>query len=335
MKVHSSDFRVVDLFAGCGGLSLGLLNAGFNVIAGFDHWEVAIETYRCNFNHQAFVLDLGSLEDNFEIFQELTPDIIVGGPPCQDFSSAGKRNENLGQGNLTISFAEIVAAIQPRFFMMENVDRFTKSTKYEEAKQIFKAADYGLSEKILDASLCGVPQKRKRFFWIGELNGDDKKIEPYLERGLSSQSMTVEQYFTKIEKPLDIEHYYRHPRSYKRRGVFSIDEPSPTVRGVNRPIPKTYKSHPGDSALISSNVRPLTTLERSQLQTFPDTFSFKGSKTDLEQMIGNAVPVKLAEYVGGCLARYIVDCTSRPFKAMNDQLVQITREFRQLSLLES
>ena len=84
---------------------------------------------------------------------------------------------------------------------------------------------------------------------------------------------------------------------FKRRAIFSIYEPSPTIRGVNRPIPKTYQKHPGDATDMTENVRPLTTIERSYLQTFPKGFQLQGTKSDLEQMIGNAVPVKLAEYV--------------------------------------
>ena len=105
---------------------------------------------------------------------------------------------------------------------------------------------------------------------------------------------------------LGIEHYYRHPRSYMRRGVFSIYEPSPTIRGVNRPIPKGYKKHEGDLADISK-IRPLTTKERSLIQTFPENFVFNGTKTNLEQIIGNAVPVKLAQFVANCINEYIVD----------------------------
>ena len=330
MKTKPSQFSVIDLFSGCGGLSLGLQNAGFEVSAGFDNWELVIDVYRCNFAHQAFVVDLSSFKNKLELFKEFKPDIIAGGPPCQDFSSAGKRDESLGRGDLTISFAEIVTAIKPQFFIMENVDRFVKSAKYQQAKAIFQAAKYGLSEKILDASFCGVPQSRKRLFWVGELNGEDKKLEAYLEANLSAQPMTIRQYFREIGAPLDIEHYYRHPRSYKRRGVFSIDEPSPTVRGVNRPIPKTYKSHPGDSAPISSAIRPLTTLERSYLQTFPENFIFSGSKTNIEQMIGNAVPVKLAEYVAHCIAQYIAD-RNQSFVHFNAQAAQGSKKFVQLS----
>lgn len=103
--------------------------------------------------------------------------------------------------------------------------------------------------------------------------------------------------FDYLGNELGIEFYYRHPWSYKRRAIFSIYEPSPTIRGVNRPIPKGYKKHAADAADITENVRALTTIERSYIQTFPKDFELKGTKTALEQMIGNAVPVKLAEYV--------------------------------------
>ncbi|NEO28648.1 MAG: DNA (cytosine-5-)-methyltransferase, partial [Kamptonema sp. SIO4C4] len=124
----------------------------------------------------------------------------------------------------------------------------------------------------------------------------------------SSQPMTV---FDYLGDSLGIEYFYRHPRSYQRRGIFSIYEPSPTVRGVNRPIPKTYKKHKGDACDPHDNVRPLTTVERSYIQTFPKTFHFQGNKSDLEQMIGNAVPVKLAEYVARGILDYIEDASSQ------------------------
>ena len=87
--------------------------------------------------------------------------------------------------------------------------------------------------------------------------------------------------------------------------MFSIDEPAPTMRGVNRPVPKGYPGHPNDACPISDNIRALTTLERSLIQTFPATFKWCGNKTEMEQMIGNAVPVKLAEYVASALQQYI------------------------------
>ena len=185
---------------------------------------------------------------------------------------------------------------------MENVDRAQKSNAYSFARDVFKSAGYGLTEIVLDASLCGVPQKRKRFFCIGILNGKDNALRSLIESRMSKHPTTLRDYYG---DSLDFEFYYRHPRNYSRRGIFSIDEPAPTMRGVNRPVPKGYPGHPNDACPLNDSVRALTTEERALVQTFPSTFSWVGSKTDVEQMIGNAVPVKLAEFVAKSLLAYI------------------------------
>jgi DNA (cytosine-5)-methyltransferase 1 len=290
----------IDLFAGCGGLSLGFQQSGFNIVAAFDNWKPAIDVYRENFNHPIFDVDLSNI-DNYQTFSQYRPEIIIGSPPCQDFSSAGKRDEGLGRADLTITFAEIVTKVNPRWFVMENVDRAEKSKVLEQAKHIFKKCGYGLTCKILNACYCGVPQSRKRLFVIGKLNEKDNFLEEDLEKNQLRKPMTILDY---MGSELDIEYYYRHPRSYRRRAIFSIYEPSPTIRGVNRPIPATYQIHPGDACLIDEKIRPLTTLERSYIQTFPKDFIFRGTKSNLEQMIGNAVPVTLAKYVGDTILKY-------------------------------
>lgn len=293
--------RAVDLFCGCGGLSLGFQKAGFEVIAGFDNWDQAIKVYQANFIHPIIKADLQLADKVAKEVTELNPDIIIGGPPCQDFSSAGKRDENNGRGDLTVAYANIVARVRPRWFVMENVARILKTQKLVEAREIFKKAGYGLTQQVLDASHCGVPQKRLRFFLIGRLDAPDDFLRDEITSHLSAKSMTVAEYFG---ERLDIKYYYRHPRSYARRGVFSIDEPSPTIRGVNRPMPKGYELKPNDPVQSLEGIRPLTTQERSEIQTFPNDFVFIGAKTDVEQMIGNAVPVNLARYVGAAIRRY-------------------------------
>lgn len=308
--------RTVDLFCGCGGLSLGFQNAGFDIVGAFDCWLPAIEVYKKNFQHPIFNVDL--LQNTArETIAKLNPEMIIGGPPCQDFSSAGKRDESLGRADLTLSFARIIADIKPQWFVMENVERICKSQVLQSALKIFKNSEYGLTSATLDASLCGVPQLRKRYFLIGQLHGVDNILSYYLSKNQSKKPMTI---FDYLGHSLGIEYFYRHPRSYKRRAVFSIYEPSPTVRGVNRPIPKTYQKHKGDLCDITENLRPLTTLERSYLQTFPTTFKFAGSKTDLEQMIGNAVPVKLAEYIAVCILEYIKDNSNNIYPLPERQL---------------
>lgn len=288
------------------------MRAGYNVVAAFDHWQPAIQTYQRNFEHPIFEVDLSQWAGDTAIFEQFRPQMITGGPPCQDFSSAGKRDESLGRADLTLSFAEIVAAVRPQWFVMENVERAQKSATLQQAKEIFATAGYGLTEKVLDASLCGVPQQRKRLFVIGELNGSDDALLPYLEKNLARSPLTVRGY---LGEQLDIACYYRHPRSYKRRAIFSVDEPSPTIRGVNRPIPQGYPGHPGDRAAITADLRPLTTKERSLIQTFPEEFEFVGNKAEMEQLIGNAVPVKLAEYVAKAICEFIHDDRPRPIVA--------------------
>ncbi len=292
--------RVVDLFAGAGGLSLGFSKSDFEVVAAYDFWNLAVECYQKNFNHPVFEFNLMDVPKAVDHISQWKPDMIIGGPPCQDFSDAGKRTEG-HRASLTMSFANIISSIRPKWFVMENVGPAMKSSAFTGAQKIFKKAGYGLSNKVLNASLCGVPQKRRRFFCVGLLGARDNFLDSIIEEGLSKEPMTVRDY---IGKEFGIKYYYRHPRNYNRRGIFSIDEPAPTVRGVNRPVPKGYPGHHGDPVRVSSKIRALTTLERARLQTFPEKFIWVGSKTNLEQMIGNAVPVKLAEFVARSIKTY-------------------------------
>lgn len=291
--------RVVDLFSGCGGMSLGLGQAGFNVVGAFDNWDPAIAIYRENFKHPIFKADLGNEEASAAV-KRLKPDLIAGGPPCQDYSIAGKRT--LGKrANLTIRFAEIVTSVKPTWVIFENVYNIERFKTLPQMKKILSGAGYGLSSMVLDASRCGVPQKRQRFFLVGRLNAEDGFLDSILQNGLSAKQMTVRDY---LGDSLHTQFYYMHPRSYNRRAVFSIDEPASTVRGINRPIPDNYKRHPADKAEIKDGVRALTTRERGRLQTFPESFAFPGAKTDVELAIGNAVPPALARYVANCIKQW-------------------------------
>ena len=293
--------KVVDLFCGCGGLSLGFEKAGMNVVAAFDNWIDALAVYRKNFSHPAIRADLMNIDDSVKAIRPYEPDMIIGGPPCQDFSSAGKRNEDNGRGDLTVCYAKIISEIRPKWFVMENVERILKTQKLQDALEIFKAAGYGLTYTVLNAALCGVPQKRKRFVMIGKLGEEDDFMKSILLEKLSDHEMSVAEYFG---DKLPIKYYYRHPRSYARRGIFSTSEPSATIRGVNRPMPKGYTLHPGDPVKSLEGIRPLTSLERSMIQTFPEDFDFDGTKTNIEQMIGNAVPVNLGYYIADAIFRY-------------------------------
>lgn len=293
--------RCVDLFAGCGGMSLGFINAGFEVVAAVDNWDAALSCYENNFPHPVFSLDLQDWKDATKTIGHFNPEIIIGGPPCQDFSNAGNRTEGR-RAQLTVSFARIITELKPAFFVMENVERVHKSEAYKKARKILKTAGYGLTEKVLNASYCGVPQNRKRFFCVGAMNKEDGFLDGILSSNLSEIPLTVRE---ALGNKINFEYYYRHPRTYGRRGIFSVDEPAPTIRGSNRPLPPEYKKHDNDAISPSEGVRSLTFRDRALIQTFPENFNWLDSATTNNQLIGNAVPVNLANYVAKCIMDFV------------------------------
>lgn len=300
---------VVDLFCGCGGLSKGFELAGFNIVAAFDSWQSAITCYSANFNHNAQYLDLDDVEGAVNMIRPYAPRIIIGGPPCQEFSNAGKRKEG-PLADLTYKYSQIITTLRPQFFVMENVPRAKESQAYARARALYKRCNYGLTEVILDASRCGVPQHRNRFFCIGALNTPDGFLIEDIFRHYIGDEITVADYFANNNIELDIEAYYRHPTTYSRRAIFGTNEVAPTIRGVNRPKPATYNHHDNDAVPEDQmdGIAQLTPRQRATIQTFPQNYQFDNlqiSRCDLEQMIGNAVPVELAHFVASRLQEYI------------------------------
>lgn len=297
--------KVVDLFCGCGWLSLGFINKWFDVLVWIDNWDKATEIYKKNFDHEVSNMNLSDEKKAIEYISDFSPDMIIWWPPCQDFSSAWKRNEDWWKWNLTVSFAKIVVWSWAKYFVMENVSTITKTKKLEEVKKIFLEHWYSFVDLVIDASNCWVPQSRKRYFLLWEKWWNQLELSSLLNSVINWQSKKQTTIYDYLGNKFWIEHYYRHPRSYNRRWVFSINEPSPTIRWVNRPIPDWYNSHPNDTSKDIKNIRPLTTKERALIQTFPENFILDGTKTNLEQIIGNAVPVKLGEYIAWHFHNYI------------------------------
>ena len=170
-----SEANVLDLFAGAGGFTLGVQRAGANVIAGVDNDEQALETYNANFEHEGYNYDLAETEPatfavETEIYRE-DVDGVVGGPPCQGFSTANHdRDEDDPRNNLVFRYAKYVDYFQPDWFVMENVtgiesidDGDTIELLYED----FQQAGYKVDHATLNAADYGVPQKRRRVFFVG------------------------------------------------------------------------------------------------------------------------------------------------------------------------
>jgi DNA (cytosine-5)-methyltransferase 1 len=180
---------------------------------------------------------------------------------------------------------------------MENVPLAGRHPLMRAVEERFCQNGYGISSMLLNASFYGVPQARKRYFLVGRRGGPNNGELAFFMLDSAEQPLTVREHFKSIGLDCGKDHYYRHPRNCQRRGIFSMDEPCPTIRGQDRRMPKHYAGHPGDSAKPGRRIKNLTLTERAAIQTFPLSFKFEGIKSHLNQMIGNAVPVKLAEHV--------------------------------------
>jgi len=306
--------KIIDLFCGAGGLSLGFAQEGFTPVKAIDIDSAAVETYNRN------IRKVAECGDILKVALEDLPDVdgIIGGPPCQSFSIAGRRIKEIvneedrlirkyfsreevankdPRSNLSIVFAKIIEQKRPDWFVMENVDGLLNLSIRNLLEYLFKKAGYFLEGPfILNAVHYGVPQYRKRLFFIGFR--DERKSILFPAPLSRSEWKTVRQALPSYE----YEWYYRHPRTYGRRAVYSVNEPSPTIRTVNRPMPPNYKRHPRDAPYIEGQVRALTSEERAILQSFPPNFFFPvDSKTEKEKLIGDAVPPKLARVVARSL----------------------------------
>jgi len=275
-------------------MSLGLQRAGVDMIQAFDAWAPAVETYRHNVGHHVSQRDLKDIFTMGPLIADLSPDLICGGPPCQDYSVAGKRIEGENAG-LTKAFSMLVCIARPQWFVMENVPQAARSLAWQKARSMLVKAGYGLSECKVDASWYGVAQKRKRLFVIGRLGEQHGFLNSALVAARTKRQ-------TIINDVLDIQEGYVYSRPFRAaRGVRSVHEPFPTVtRTCWERLTERYLSnpHPNDPVPVTQ-AAVLTTGQLAQLQGFPRNWQWRGaSRQDIHQMIANAMPSPLAESIG-------------------------------------
>ncbi|WP_370614433.1 DNA cytosine methyltransferase [Citrobacter portucalensis] len=170
--------NVLSLFCGAGGMDVGVINAGFRVIAANELDPYACKTYKEN--HKDTLLYEGDIDKNLDVIcSNKDIDMIIGGPPCQGFSVAGKMDLNDPRSKLVFSYCDVVERVMPKAFIMENVKALGKLEKFRPIRdEIFKRMTklgYGVSMVILNAKDFGVPQSRERVFIIG-IYGDSQSI---------------------------------------------------------------------------------------------------------------------------------------------------------------
>lgn len=312
---------VLDLFCGCGGMSKGLIDAGLNVIAGIDVWDKAIESYKKNFHHLAICADITKLSPNK--FDEQynqdnkTIDIIVGGPPCQGFSIAGKRDIKDPRNSLFMDYVKYLDYFKPKAFIMENVIGIL-SMKTDDGNKVIDIILEKLTNKYncevckLYASDFEVPQNRRRTIIIGvrkdmnitpvapvEVLQKENRV-PVCNILLPREVVEISNYLS--EKAISGIKAKRERSRITNKGFgaqfLDMDKPSYT-------IPARYWKD-GYDALVKYNdteIRRLTILELKRIQSFPDDYIIEGSKKDIIMQIGNAVACRFAYHLGRHIIR--------------------------------
>lgn len=174
--------RVIDLFAGVGGLSLGFEQKGFEVVLANEYDVSIAKSYMANHKNVNMIIgDITSLDlkDTFGKYVG-TVDVIIGGPPCQGFSQKGQRKTIYDERNFLFKYyVSVVKLVKPKYFVMENVPNLlTAENGYfiREIEELFNKMDYSLEYGVLNASDYGVPQNRRRAIIIGKLNGNAPKL---------------------------------------------------------------------------------------------------------------------------------------------------------------
>ena len=309
--------NVVDLFCGCGGMSKGLSDSGLNVITGIDVWDEAVNNYNNNFSHKAYCEDLTKLSP--EKFNEMynknnqNIDIIVGGPPCQSFSMAGKRDKNDPRNSLFVEYVKYLDYFKPKAFVMENVMGILSKQTIDNIKIIDIIMNdlnknYNCIINKLYASDFEVPQNRRRVIIVG-IRKDLDIIPKELEKIILNKHERIPVKNILLEKDKINPSYFlsdkaiqgianKKKKSNEKGHGFgaqflNLEKPSYTISA------RYWKD--GYDALVKYNekeIRRLTITEIKRIQSFPDDYILNGSKKDIITQLGNAVPCRFAYHIG-------------------------------------
>lgn len=314
-------FTFIEVCAGGGGLSTGLVKAGFTPVLLNDNNKKCCETLKKN--HEGVNVVCSSMLE-LELTKYANIDLMAGGVPCQSFSQSGLRKGlDDPRGDLMIQFGNMVNTIKPKIFLIENVKGLLSHNKgktiLDVINQINKNDLYEIKYKLLNSFDYSVPQKRERVFIIGLLKSlklhfefpNKNTTKVILEDALTNvpksegakYSLEKIKLFKQIPQggcwvnlPENEQKKYLKKSYYSgggKRGILrrlSMKEPSLTL--LCSPSQKqTERCHPLEE-------RPLTIREYARIQTFPDNYEFCGSVSSQYKQIGNAVPVELSRQIG-------------------------------------
>ena len=339
--------KIIDLFCGIGGLSLGFEQAGFEVVSAVDMWADAVKTY--NHNRKSKVAEVISVEDYNEyrlpkILETEKITGIIGGPPCQGFSTVGKRDIDDPRNKMYLEFYKAVKMADPDFFVIENVKGMLTLNKGAFVKDLLdrfgeNGLGYTINYKLLNAADYGIPQNRYRVFYIGIKNKKfdfpavfQKKLTA--KDGISDlEGATAEKYGSEpqneyqrnlrgnMTSPLN-QDYTSHTEqtisiiSQVPDGGNIRDLPEEVwhVRKYNKAFERMGSFKPSNTIDTGhrnyfhySEPRIPTVRESARIQSFPDNFEIIGTRGSQYKQVGNAVPPMLAKVLADQIMK-ILQC---------------------------
>ena len=341
-------YNVLDLFCGCGGLSLGFEQAGFHVLLGIDIWEDALKTYKHNCtSSRTLCADMSSLtgKEVADIINGEKVDVIIGGPPCQGFSIAGKRIVDDERNKLYKGFVRMVEYFKPKAFVMENVPNILSignGVVKDTIIRDFESLGYTVAVKVLLASDYGVPQNRRRAIFVGLRGGnefifpipfDTKKVtaeealsdlpEHTVDDGGAYPFPPLSQYQQLMRSKSNC--LYNHQtttHNQKTIDIISLVPDGGNYKDLPVELQSTRKVHIAWTRLCSTKPsftidtghnhhfhylynRVPTVRESARLQSFPDNFVFLGNKGSQLRQVGNAVPPFFSKQIASQLKKYM------------------------------
>ncbi len=344
---------LIDLFAGCGGMTLGFESTGGFASCFAVEWDRdATETFRRNFGEHVFE---GAIED---VDRFPAADVVVGGPPCQGFSPLNMVGVGLERRSLWREYLRALRESEPRAFVMENVPELLRSGEYAAFAEAAEELGFTVSGRILNAADYGVPQRRRRAIVVGVREGEFEWPEPTFfpsetiplsgkpwrtfreaVEGLPLEPSGENWHNSRNPRPKSLERYRTIPN--EGEGRFDLAERRPDITPAcwlrkksgstdvfgrlwwDRPAftirTEFYKPEKG-RYLHPSEHRPITVREAARCMSFPDSFEFPEtqSMTSVAKQIGNAVPPELA--------RSIADALGTQLAAASEETPEVLRE---------
>jgi DNA (cytosine-5)-methyltransferase 1 len=314
-------YKVISLFSGCGGADLGLVGGfeylnqhykslPFDIIHASDIDKKAIATYRRNFKHPSFVEDVHNLT-----FENQKVDIVVGGFPCQPFSTVNPtKTPEKKESQLFWEMARVIQETTPKVFIAENVKGFYSLKQgyyFKLACEEFESLGYKLSYQILKASHYGIPQKRERVFIVGvrkdlinnfsfpqPTHGNEIQEEVPLKRIVTNLYPENNKYFFSERAVAGVKNA---KNNMKRALAQNLHEPCLTITSH---LAKVSLNSRDPVLLVDPSkelYRRFTPKEAAGIQSFPENFEFVGSEADAYRQIGNAVPPVLMWHIGNAV----------------------------------